>query len=46
MKKSILCAVIAMLVLSMSSCVSTKKIVYFQGADSIYAEGQRILQQY
>ena len=34
------------MVLAMSSCVSTKKIVYFQGADSVYAEGQRILQQY
>ena len=35
-----------MMILAMSSCVSTKKIVYFQGADSVYAEGQRILQQY
>ena len=46
MRKSILFAAFLTLVLAMSSCVSTKKIVYFQGADSIYAEGQRILQQY
>ena len=46
MKKSILLTAVMMLLLSMSSCVSTKKIVYFQGADSIYAQGQRILQQY
>lgn len=46
MKKSILLAALVMLVVAMSSCVSTKKIVYFQGADSVYAEGQRILQQY
>ena len=35
-----------MMILVMSSCVSTKKIVYFQGADSVYAQGRHILQQY
>ncbi|MCQ2197179.1 MAG: polysaccharide biosynthesis/export family protein [Bacteroidaceae bacterium] len=29
-----------------TSCVSTKKIVYFQGADSIYSTAQKIMQQY
>lgn len=29
-----------------TSCVSTKKIVYFQGADTIYKEAQKIKQQY
>ena len=46
MRKSVLFAALLTMVLVMSSCVSTKKIVYFQGADSVYAEGQRILQQY
>lgn len=39
-----------MLVLSamlmMSSCVSTKKIVYFQDPDQVFRQGQEILQQY
>lgn len=30
----------------MCSCVSTKKIVYFQGADSLYLQAQRVMQQY
>ena len=29
-----------------SSCVSTKKIKYFQGADTVYAQAQRIQQMY
>lgn len=29
-----------------TSCVSTKKIVYFQGADTLFQESQKILQQY
>lgn len=37
---------ILMMVVFMSSCVSTKKIVYFQGSDSLFTQGQRILQQY
>ncbi len=34
------------LILGMTSCVSTKKIVYFQGSDELYAEAQKVLQQY
>ncbi len=30
----------------MCSCVSTKKIVYFQGADSLYTQAQKVMQQY
>ena len=34
------------LVALMCSCVSTKKIVYFQGSDSLYTHAQQIMQQY
>ena len=34
------------LILLMTSCVSTKKIVYFQGSDSIFSQAQDIMQQY
>ena len=34
------------LAVMMCSCVSTKKIVYFQGADSLYRQAQQVLQQY
>jgi len=34
------------LAVMMCSCVSTKKIVYFQGADSLYTQAQQVLQQY
>ena len=46
MKKttSFLFALMAMLL--MSSCVSTKKIVYFQDSDEVFRQGQQILQQY
>lgn len=46
MKKStsLLLALAAMLL--MSSCVSTKKIVYFQDSDEVFRQGQQILQQY
>lgn len=33
-------------VLCLSSCVSSKKIIYFQGADSVYAYAQAIQQKY
>ena len=46
MRKSVFLAAFVTMILAMSSCVSTKKIVYFQGAESVFAEGQRILQQY
>lgn len=32
--------------LAATSCVSKKKIVYFQGAEEAYSQGQKILQQY
>lgn len=35
-----------LLALSLASCVSTKKIVYFQGSDDLYKEAQAIAQQY
>jgi len=34
------------LAVMMCSCVSTKKIVYFQGADSLYRQAQLVMQQY
>lgn len=46
MKKStsFLLALIALLL--MSSCVSTKKIVYFQNSDEVFRQAQQIMQQY
>lgn len=46
MKKStsLLFALMAMLL--MSSCVSTKKIVYFQDSDNVFSQAQEIIQQY
>lgn len=35
-----------MAMLLMSSCVSTKKIVYFQNSDEVFEQGQQIMQQY
>ena len=46
MKKIVSLISVAILLLSATGCVSTKKIRYFQGADSLYAEAQRIMQQY
>ena len=43
-KSSLLLALMA--VLMMSSCVSTKKIVYFQDPDQVFQDGQKIMQQY
>lgn len=37
---------LAVLALSFASCVSTKKIVYFQGSDALYNEAHAIAQQY
>lgn len=42
---SILSAIAVTAILS-TSCVSTKKIVYFQGSDSLFLESQKIAQQY
>ena len=46
MKKSMPLMLALMAMLLMSSCVSTKKIVYFQGSDEIFKQGQQIMQQY
>ena len=43
-KSSLLLAIMA--VLMMSSCVSTKKIVYCQDPDQVFQDGQKIMQQY
>ena len=41
--KSVLPIIIGML---LTSCVSQKKLVYFQGSDQLYAQAQTIAQQY
>ena len=46
MKKSISFLFALMAMLLMSSCVSTKKIVYFQNSDEVFEQAQQILQQY
>lgn len=46
-KLSCMTTVILMVVsLITTSCVSQKKLVYFQGADELYAQAQKIAQQY
>lgn len=46
-KLSCMTTVILMIVsLITTSCVSQKKLVYFQGADELYAQAQKISQQY
>lgn len=46
MKKTLIATLLVVLALAQSSCVSTKKIKYFQGADSVYAQAQKIIQMY
>lgn len=46
MRKSTSLLFALMTLLLMSSCVSTKKIVYFQNSDEVFRQGQQILQQY
>ena len=46
MKKFAFIIVAVMAVLLSASCVSSKKIVYFQGADSLYQTAQTIAQQF
>lgn len=46
MKKSTSLLLALMTMLLMSSCVSTKKIVYFQDSDQVFKQGQQMLQQY
>ena len=45
MKRNIITSLL-MAMLMMTSCVSTKKIVYFQDPQEIFREGQQIMQQY
>lgn len=45
-KKMFLPLLTVVLVMSMVSCVSQKKVVYFQGADSVYNEARLIAEQY
>lgn len=46
MKKILSTALFAAAVLCLSSCVSTKKIQYFQGSDQMFEQAQAILQTY
>ena len=46
MKKLSFLALMAVVAVCLTSCVSSKKIIYFQGADSIYAQAQQIQQKY
>lgn len=46
MKKSTSFLLAAIAVVLMSSCVSTKKIVYFQDPDDLFRQAQQITQQY
>lgn len=41
-----LIAIAAFMLMAATSCVSTKKIVYFQGSDSLFQNPQKIAQQY
>ena len=46
MKKLTTLACVAVVMASMSSCVSDKKIIYFQGSEEMFAEDQAIAQRY
>ena len=46
MKKLSILALMAIVILCLSSCVSSKKIIYFQGSDSVFAQAQDIMQKY
>ena len=46
MKKQLVFGFIALAALCLSSCVSTKKIQYFQGSDQMFEQAQAILQKY
>lgn len=46
MKKHSSLIILLLMAVFMSSCVSTKKIVYFQGADKVFEQAQQIMQQY
>ena len=46
MKKSLTWGVMALIIASLSSCVSSKKIIYFQGSEEMFNEPQEIMQKY
>lgn len=46
MKKYASLLLVLLAMLSITSCVSTKKIVYFQDSDQVFSQAQQILQQY
>lgn len=46
MKKISYLLLLVLCAASLVSCVSSKKIVYFQGSDELYKEAQSIMQQY
>lgn len=46
MKKILSLLPLMLLAITFASCVSTKKIVYFQGSDSTFTQAQKIIQQY
>ena len=46
MRKQVLFGLAAGLALCLTSCVSTKKIQYFQGSDQMFEQAQAILQTY
>lgn len=49
MKKILNSVILGMMLMACmlsTSCVSTKKIVYFQGSDTVFAQPQQIMQQY
>ena len=46
MRKSTSLMLVFMAMLMMSSCVSTKKIVYFQDPQEVFRQGQQLMQQY
>lgn len=45
-KTGFVLALAAFMLATLTGCVSTKKIVYFQGADTVYSQARRIMQQY
>lgn len=46
MKKFYNCLILILAVIAMTGCVSTKKIVYFQGSEEMFKEPHTIVQQY
>ena len=46
MKKIPSIIIVLLATLMATSCVSRKKLIYFQGADTLYAQAQKIAQQY